>query len=121
MRYLKLFNESLLYKEIPMTEWHELYVGDMDAFRQKYNILKIDVEYPELKQQIRNKFKFRSITLISSGGGTTYHIDNFISIATLSDEWFLVEYKYLPHEFQFFKCDQIDGLMSLLSTILPTI
>lgn len=117
MKYLKSYNEStsVLYTEIPENEYDELqYVGVTIEF---YNS-----ELDKIRESLKSK-RFLEINKGLLGCiDIQYHDEtrNEVYISKHEDEWYIVWHlrgKYSPKKSTHYKCDQIEGLVNLLTTL----
>lgn len=116
MKYLKSYNESasLLYTEIHEVEYDELqYVGVTIEFYNR--------ELDKIRESLKEK-RFLEINKGLPGVIDIQYQDETrheVYVSKHEDEWYIVWHlrgKYTPKESTYYKCDQIEGLVNLLST-----
>jgi hypothetical protein len=139
MNYIKKYKtfESIndLYQKISVDEYNDMFdlddsddSDDQDVFSRSKSVFFKDKEIKEVQnivpESIRNIFKSDVIFL--------KYLGVQISINKFDDEWFLVMvtksptdeelrstfYKIDDYTFEYYKCDQIDGLINLLKKLV---
>ncbi len=123
MKYLKEYSHEFYY-EITSYEFHNL----INGLEKDYNPINLsDSEFNSIKKSIKTIDSNIIVKSIESKNGISglffkkmmIHLPSGYSffIDGLKDEWYLCTLIKDGRTFQYYKCDQLEGIVKLLKTI----
>lgn len=112
MRYLKLYEDkNISYQNISYLDWSKKIddIIDVNEWTKK-----------EIKERFTNEFEY----IKKSGAGyiilRNKSLTSFISICEYPDDWYYVNIDIEYNKNNYYKCDQLEGLINLINDkIIP--
>ena len=115
MKYLKLYeNHNPYYQKISIDEWESWVVTYRDN-----DVAFSDIEKEKLKSILsKSKYKYNTSNMFK-GYLRIYNDTNKKGLMEIeayvsSNEWYYVTSSYWSTDFEYFKCDQFEGLIQLI-------
>jgi hypothetical protein len=106
MKYLKNFNESLLYEEKPIDDLEFLHEIPMSPYEKKEILKFFKIELPSFRIEEAGKNHWRIIS----------KVENYVAglFSKVDDDWFYVQL-FLSDDVEIlYKCDDLIGIKKLL-------
>lgn len=129
MKYLHKYNESKeLYKEISQDEWYYVYITAIDIEQSEYEKIRDLFNTFDIKEMsIRNMISRTGIVVTIHYTMPRFSLKDKLTISFSKDydNYYYVWYSYEiasnnhANEVKYYKCDDIDGIKSLLQQVMP--
>ena len=118
MKYLKMFESSAFYTRVTSNDWAHLVNGtDVLIDMNPYEYDKLESSLYSICREKKYTYSLSKYYTSNNGIYIRANISNKLSmnIYKLEDEWYYV-YLYYIHDF--YKCDQLEGLLKFLEDII---